>query len=66
MQDLQDIHGGIQVVHASDMEKLEAKAKKEMKKKAHEVAVKRLEKKLLKDGYGSLKEFSPDKRHADR
>lgn len=28
--------------------------------------MKRLEKKLLKEGYGSLKEFSLDKRHADR
>ena len=28
--------------------------------------MKRLEKKLLKDGYGSLEEFSLDRRHADR
>lgn len=66
MQDLEDIRSGIRVVHASDMEKLEAKAKKQRREKAHEAAVKRLEKKLLKEGYGSLKEFSLDKRHADR
>ena len=48
------------------MEKLEAKVKKERREKAHEAAVKRLEKKLLKEGYGSLKEFSLDKRHANR
>ena len=66
MQDLEDIRSGIRVVHASDMEKLEAKVKKERREKAHEAAVKRLEKKLLKDGYGSLKEFSLDKRHANR
>lgn len=66
MQDLEDIRSGIRVVHASDMEKLEAKAKKERRKKTHEAALKRLEKKLLKDGYGSLEEFSLDKRHADR
>ncbi len=65
-QDLEDIRNGIQVVHASDMEKLEAKVKKERREKAHEAAVKRLEKKLLKEGYESLKEFSLDKRHADR
>ena len=40
--------------------------KKERRKKTHEAAIKRLEKKLLKDGYGSLKEFSLDKHHADR
>ncbi len=66
MQDLEDIRSGIRVVHASDMEKLEAKVKKERREKAHEAAVKRLEKKLLKEGYGSLKEFSLDKRHANR
>ena len=66
MQDLEDIRNGIQVVHASDVEKLEARAKKERRKKTHEAAIKRLEKKLLKDGYGSLKEFSLDKRHANR
>ena len=66
MRDLEDIRSGIRVVHASDMEKLAAKAKKERRKKTHEAAIKRLEKKLLKDGYGSLKEFSLDKHHADR
>ena len=66
MQDLEDIRSGIRVVHASDMEKLKAKAKKQRREKTHEAAVKRLEKKLLKEGYGSLKEFSLDKRHADR
>ena len=66
MQDLEDIRSGIRVVHASDMEKLKAKTKKQRKEKTHEAAVKRLEKKLLKEGYGSLKEFSLDKRHADR
>lgn len=40
--------------------------KKQRREKTHEAAVKRLEKKLLKEGYGSLKEFSLDKRHADR
>ena len=39
---------------------------KERRKKAHEAAVKRLEKKLLREGYGSLEEFSLDRRHADR
>ena len=66
VQDLEDIRSGIQVVHASDMEKLEENAKKERREKTQEAAIKRLEKKLLKDGYGSLKEFSLDKRHADR
>ena len=66
VQDLADIRDGIQVVHASDMEKLEENAKKVRREKIHEAAIKRLEKKLLNDGYGSLKEYSLDKRHADR
>lgn len=66
MQDLEDIRNGIRVVHVFDLEKLEAKAKKERRKNTHEAAVKRLEKKLLKEGYESLKEFSLDRRHADR
>ena len=66
VQDLEDIRSGIQVVHVSDMEKLEENAKKERREKTQEAAIKRLEKKLLKDGYGSLKEFSLDKHHADR
>lgn len=66
MQDLEDIRSGIRVVHASDMEKLEAEAKKERREKTREAAVKRLEKKLLEEGYGNLKEFSLDRRHADR
>ena len=66
MQDLEDIRSGIRVVHASDMEKLAAEAKKERREKTHEAAVKRLEKKLLEEGYGNLKEFSLDRRHADR
>ena len=66
VQDLEDIRSGIQVVHASDMEKLEENAKKERREKTQEAAIKRLEKKLLKEGYGSLKEFSLDKRHANR
>ena len=40
--------------------------KKERREKTHEAAVKRLEKKLLEEGYGNLKEFSLDRRHADR
>ena len=66
MQDLEDIKNGIQVSHASDLEKRNAECKRERRQKKHEAAVKRLEKKLLETGYGQLQEFSTDKRHADK
>jgi len=66
MQDLEDIRNGIQVVHASDMEKKKADDKREKRQKTHEAAVKRLERKLLEEGYGNLEEYSTDRRHADK
>ena len=66
MQDLEDIRNGIQIVHDSDMKKREAEAKKERRRKSHEAAVRRLEKKLLENGYESLKEYSADRHHADK
>lgn len=66
MQDLEDIRNGIQVEHASDLEKRKTEQKREKRRKLHEEAVKRLEKKLLETGYGQLAEYSVDKRHADK
>ena len=66
MQDLEDIRNGIQIVHASDMEKRDSENKRERRRQSRESAVRRLEKKLLESGYESLKEYSTDRRHADK
>ena len=64
MQDLEDIRNGIQIVHASDMEKRDSENKRERRQQSRESAVRRLEKKLLENGYESLEEYST--RHADK
>ncbi len=66
MQDLEDIRNGIQIIHASDAEKREAENKRERRKRSRESAVRRLEKRLMENGYDSLEKFSADRRHADR
>jgi len=66
MQDLEDIRNGIQIVHASDMEKRDSENKRERRQQRRESAVRRLEKKLMEQGYESLEEFSADRRHADK
>lgn len=66
VQDLEDIRAGVQVAHASDMEKRKMEKKRERRQQLHEAAVKRLEKKLLEAGYSQLKEFSIDRHHADK
>ena len=66
MQDLEDIRNGIQIVHASDMEKRDSENKRERRRQSRESAVRRLEKKLLENGYESLEEYSTDRRHADK
>ena len=57
---------GIWSMHASDMEKRDSKDKRERRRQPRESAVRRLEKKLLENGYESLKEYSTDRRHADK
>ena len=66
MQDLEDIRNGIQIIHASDAEKRNKENKKERRQKLRESAIRRLEKKLLENGYESLEKFSADRRHADK
>ncbi len=66
MQDLQDIRNGIQITHASDLEKGRRKQKKQKRQQAQENRIKRLEKKLLDVGYENLEEYSLDRIHADR
>ncbi len=66
MQDLEDIRNGIQIVHASDMEKRDSENKRERRRQSRAPAVRRLEKKLLENGYESLEEYSTDRRHADK
>ena len=53
-------------MHASDMEKRDLKDKRERRRQPRESAVRRLEKKLLENGYESLEEYSTDRRHADK
>ena len=53
-------------MHASDMEKRDSENKRERRRQARESAVRRLEKKLLENGYESLEKFSVDRRHADK
>lgn len=65
-QDLQDIAAGIEITHASDNEKKKREKKRERRKQAEERKVRKLEKKILKDGYESLEEYSLDRRHADK
>lgn len=66
MQDLQDISEGIEITHASDIEKFAKAAKEERRKQAQEKRIKKLEKKLLEVGYYNLDEYSPDRVHADK
>ncbi len=54
------------LLHASDMEKRDSENKRERRRQARESAVRRLEKKLLENGYESLEKFSVDRRHADK
>ena len=66
MQDLQDIQDGVDVVHASDMEKWQRENKSEKKRLAREKRIARLEKRLIAVGYDNLEEFALDKIHADK
>lgn len=66
LQDLQDIREGIEVVHASDLQRAQKDEKKARRQQAQEKKIARLEKKLVDIGYGNLEEYSLDKIHADK
>ena len=66
MQDLEDIRNGIQIVHASDLERQKKEEKKERRQQTKQKKIERLEKKLLDVGYYNLEEYSLDKIHADK
>lgn len=66
MQDLRDIQEGIQIVHASDLEKSQKADKKERRQQARQKQIEKLEKKILEAGYDGLKEHSLERRHADK
>lgn len=66
MQDLQDIQEGIQITHASDVEKKNKTYKKERRQQAQENKIKKLEKKLIETGYYNLEKHSLERRHADK
>lgn len=66
MQDLEDIRNGIQIVHASDLDRQKKEEKKERRLQAQQKKIERLEKRLLDVGYYNLEEYSIDKIHADK
>ncbi len=66
MQDLEDIQNGIQIIHASDLDRKKKEEKKERAQQARQKKIERLEKKLLDIGYYHLEECSLDKIHADK
>ncbi len=66
MQDLEDIQNGIQIIHASDLDRKKKEEKKERAQQARQKKIERLEKKLLDIGYYNLEECSLDKIHADK
>ena len=64
LQDLQDIREGITIVHASDQEKRNKELKRQNRVKQKEKREKRLEQKIVKNGWDSLEPFSLDYHHA--
>lgn len=66
MQDLQDIRDGIEVRHASDLDKAEKARKKEKREKTKKDRILKLEKRLIKIGYNNLEPTSLDRVHADK
>lgn len=66
IQDLQDIQSGIKITHASDTQKNQKEEKKKRRQQVREAKIKRLEKKILEDGYYNLDEYSLDRIHADK
>ena len=66
LQDLEDIRSGITVCHASDQKKQEMQDKRERRERIREAKLKRLEKKILDEGYENLPPHSIDRIHADK
>lgn len=66
MQDLVDIQNGIEITHASDLEKRKKEEKKERSVTAKQKKIEKLEKRLLDVGYYNLEEYSLDRIHADK
>lgn len=65
-QDLADMAAGIRVSHHRDDIKAEKKRKKEIASERLKKRQSSLRRKLVKVGYGSLKDYSSDKRNADK
>ena len=61
MQDLQDIRDGIQIFHASDVEKRKKEHKKERREEAKEKRKKAIEKKILETGFGNLERIDQNR-----
>ena len=64
LQDLHDIREGITIVHASDQEKRNKELKKQNRAKQKEKRERRLEQKIVQNGWDSLEPFSLDYHHA--
>lgn len=61
IQDLQDIKDGIQIVHASDIEKSKKEHKKKNMQKREEKKIAAIEKKILSTGYENMETFDQNK-----
>lgn len=66
LKDLQDIRDGLQISHASDIEKSTKAGKRKRREQSHEKRNARLEKKLLEVGYWNFPKHSLERRHADK
>lgn len=64
LQDLQDIKEGIQVIHASDLKRDAKEEKKKRRQKNQEKKIKKLEQKIIENGFESLDPYSVDFAHA--
>lgn len=64
LQDLQDIREGITIIHVSDQEKRNKELKKQNRAEQKRKREKRLEQKIVKNGWDSLELYSLDYHHA--
>lgn len=64
MQDLQDIRDGIAIIHVSDQEKWDKEIKRKNRVERKEKREKKLEQKIILEGWDSLEPYSIDYCHA--
>lgn len=66
LQDLEDIQAGMEITHASDLDKRKKESKRERRQEARKKRIEKLEKKIVERGYSNLENSSLDKIHADK